>query len=221
MMGGCCLCTSAGRCFEGAHPIGQGALAYELALGVGPEFSADNVLEPLDIIEPGAGGHRFSSAAKLAFRPDSLAEDELGAFFAYTEIPAAGARADIEQALGGGYLLWTPGSLRILAAGFYVDDDLDASVATGGGSGSFASGYVHGEWRPVEEIVAYARVEASAGVGGDDYLELFPEVVRGRTVAGVRFELGERQAVKFEFGDTRRSGKDGEEILIQWSAAFP
>lgn len=210
-----------GLLLQGEHQVGEAALAYEIGLGAGPEYSADNVLEPLDLLEPSVGGHEFSSAAKLALRPDALAEDEIAAFVGYADIPGAGSRADIEQVISGAYLLWTPGRFRVLTAGFYVNNDLRSSSMGGGGTDSFVGGYVHAEMRPAEEVTVYARLEANGGVGGDDYLELFPEVVRGRTVAGLRFELGERQAVKFEFGDTRRSGRDGEEVLIQWSAAFP
>jgi len=208
-----------GLLLQGEHGLGEGALAYEAGFGLGPEFSSDDVLEPLDILEPNAGKHEFSSALKLAFRPDSLDDDEIAAFFGYADIPGAGSRADVTQVLGGAYVVWTPRYLRVLAAGFYVDNDFDSG--TGASDASFVSGYVQAEVVPIEEITAYVRIEASGGVGGDDYLELFPEVVRGRTVAGVRFDIGERQAVKFEFGDTRRSGRDGEEVLIQWSAAFP
>lgn len=209
----------AGGLLQGRKSIGTAEIAYELAIGAGPEMSDDG-LEPFDVLEPSQNDHGFSYAANLSIKPLTNQDRQAGAFFGRFELPSrASSVREADLLVAGAWGLWQHDSLRALAAGFYIHDRIDRATATS--SASFASGYLQGEWQLDRAWTFYGRIEQSSGTSGDAYLALFPNLAKRTYLGGVRLNLNSRHSLRIEFADRDRFASDFKEVLFQWTAALP
>lgn len=211
----------AGLLFDHKHEIEGGAAWRALfSVGQGPRLEADG-LAPWDLFHARRGGGR-AIAARLSYYPDAFGETEFGVFFGGSVIPivlpdfrenrqqVAGVFANVEQ-----------GRWRTVAAVFHVRDRVTSDLAARSGA-SFFNGYGQIEYAFNTLTALYGRAEMTAGGKNDAYLNLSPEFVRHRLLAGVRRALTAHQAVKLEVAASRmQDERRVAQIQVQWSMVFP
>lgn len=208
-----------GLLIQTAKTYRTSSLNVDLGLGAGPELMGQ--LEAMDVLNPGTGRHKLNASLRVAYHPDALGPKVIGAFLGHSRIPGTSlAPKEVELTVAGLYANWEADGVRLFSAAFAVTDRLDR----GNGNdeqGSFVTAYLQGEWNRRPQWTFYGRVEGTRGADNDPYLALFPGFVRDRAVAGVRFDLNEKHALKFEVADVRRKGGRYRQIGLQWSASLP
>jgi hypothetical protein len=206
----------AGLLYDGASRRSAGELRYALALGAG--FDAQ--LEPVDVLSPGEGHHGLNAAARVGFAPGELGTTEFGVYAAYGRTPGDGVAFDENtQTLAGAYATTTRGSLHVTAELLFIHDHfaLAGSVA----HGSFVNGYAEVDYNPHEKWLLFTRLEDSRGEDDDPYLAHFPAFVQRQAIAGARYDVTRRQALKLELGRATRRDDRLDRVFVQWSAVFP
>jgi len=208
-----------GGLLQGRTSLVNSEIDYEFAIGAGPELTAAG-LAPFDVLEPSQHRHGFSYAANISISPSVTPDRRTGAFVGRFELPSKIATVgEAELLVAGLWGLWQQGSLRALAAGFYLHDQLGKAAATD--SASFVSGYLQGEWQRDNSWTFYARVEGSSGTSEDSYLDLFPKFTKQAYLGGIRLNLNSQHSLRIEFADRNRSVNDFKEVVLQWTAALP
>jgi len=208
----------AGALWEGAYARDGAEWRYAAALGAGPELHG--TLDPVNIFSPGAGRHRLSATARLAYAPRAHDADEAGLFIGSARLPGDGNPfTEVRQTVSGAYANWKLGELRVLGEAFFVHNRLEQSG--GRSAASFASGYLQLEYLLGQSWTPYGRAEGSAGARDDAYLARFPLFVQRRELVGLRYELTRRQALKFELSEAHLLADSYRQATLQWSAVFP
>lgn len=209
----------AGAMLQGRRSVGSADLTYEMAIGAGPEMT-DGGLEPFDVLKPSQHDHGFSYAVNLALKPLDARASQVGTFFGRFELPSKiAALRDADLLVAGTWGLWQHQSLQILAAGFYVHDQVREAGARH--SASFVSGYLQAQWQLDTTWSLYGRIEESGGASGDPYLALFPHFTQQVYLGGVRLNLSSRHSLRIEFADRNRLANDFKEVVFQWTAGLP
>lgn len=206
-----------GLLLQGIRAYGEGSITYDLGAASGPTLRSDG-LEPVKVVaHPHVGKPSF--VGRLAWRPDAVAETDVGAFAADSRIPVDIAPADeIEQVAVGSYASLDLSPWRLLGVVHWVRN---ASRNTGSAS-RFVATTVQAEYRTAPAWVLFTRHEATASGAKDPYLARFPDFPKARTVAGVRFEVTRRQALTFEIAShKRRDSVTYLQSALQWSAVAP
>jgi len=212
--GGILPMHQAGLLLEGMFERGDSGLGYSLALANGPEYTGR--LEPWDVLNPSAGEQDVSITLNFF---QEIASGRHGLFANYSKIPSTIAPiVEIKQRIAGGYLDWEFERWTWHASVFYVDNDLVQK--SGSEKDSFFNAYVQGEYRMSEQFRLFGRIEGTAGGEDDAYLELFPNFIEDRVLAGIRFDFASHNALKLEFSANRTQREDFGELSLQWSAQF-
>lgn len=204
---------------EGTWPVGSlGAMDFAAAVGYGPDLGSDS-LEPLDILKPDEGSHQLTSTLRLAYRPDSLAMNQVGAFVGFSDIPSDDPNLrELEQIQSGFFINWVLNTVRLNGAAFFIHDDV--SQLAGRKNYSFTSGYLQAEYRHSEDLTLYSRLEGTADQSNDPYLDRLTEFVRDRMLVGVRFDVARNNAIKLELSYEQRTDQDFAEASAQWALMF-
>ncbi|MEO6697289.1 MAG: hypothetical protein ABIN45_04740 [Gammaproteobacteria bacterium] len=209
----------AGLLVEGTHPLENQEIHYQISLGAGPNLQHHG-LEPVDFLNLNTGAHKFSAAARLSYLPDPVIPNEIGGFAAYTVIPSIHKTIrEIRQTIAGAFGNWEYQPLRLIGEMYFISNDLIADAATA--RASFVSYNLQAEYTLHPNWTVYARAEDTLNANNDPYLDIFPEFIRRRALAGLRFDLTHNQALKLEWAEIRRQDGRFNEIILQWSAAFP
>lgn len=210
----------AGLLIEGAHPLENQEIHYQFSLGAGPNLQHHG-LEPVDFRNlDNAGSHKLNAAVRLSYLPDPVIPDEIGGFAAYTVIPSIHKTIrEIRQTIAGVFGNWEYERLRLIGELYFVSNDLVADSGTA--RASFFNYNLQAEYTLHPDWTLYARAEDTLNAENDPYLDIFPEFIRRRALAGLRFDLTHNQALKLEWAGVTRQHDRFNEIILQWSAAFP
>lgn len=206
-----------GAQLDGKHNTdGGGSLRYELGAGVSGDMD-DEGLESPQIIGPAHRG-RETASFRLTWRPEDGEPATLGVFFGENHLRARDlAFQEVRQNVAGLFGVYPLGELRLLGAAFAVRNEL---LGGSGGAGGFVAAYVQAEY-PLGDWTPYARAEDSRGTDDDAYLDMFHHFVKDRGMAGVRRDLGHKQAVKIEYEQSRAVAGRFNKLGVQWSIVYP
>lgn len=205
---------------EGDVPLSD---ASSIGYSVGAGKSAllrDGMLESPDLVGPQRDGKQ-TIGARLTYSPFEGAPTQAGLFFAVTRIPVENSELDeIRQSVGGVYGNWEHADWRLIGELYLFRNRLAGSGERR--NSTLHNGYLQGEYRFSDKWLAFGRIE-NTGNGGKAMLTLqeFPEFTRKRAMAGLRFDLPHKQALKVEAGRIRRLDDAFSQVQLQWSAVFP
>lgn len=209
-----------GLLWEGTTGAGNGALHYSMGLGAGPVL--DDKLDPFDVANPDDHSHDHETGAivNVNWRPTPHGRKQVGVFAGRTDVEdSAGVFDHTEQTLYGFYGNWHWNQLRLLGAWFRVSNSFEGIKAP---DEDFSAAYLQGEYGLGARTTAYARVETTNDARADAlYLGRFRSFITERTLAGLRIELTDRQALKVELATRESFGVETERVTVQWSAYFP
>lgn len=206
--------------WDSEHWVSGHTINYLLAAGVGPQLTPEG-FDSLDILKPNEGDHRPSFSAALSLQPYESLLSTVGVFGTHTDIPSSRAAVrSVTQWSLGMYAAAQFDRTRIITSLLHLSNEV-RTRAGDADEGSFFTGYAQAEYTLGTDWIMYGRVEGTHGGRGDAYLNLFPDYVRNRTLAGVRYELSRRQALKLELSAVQAFGQRYQEAAFQWSAVFP
>lgn len=210
----------AGILFDGRIGGSNGSeWRYIAAFGRGPNIE-DGELVPWNVTDPKHGGSR-TSALRLSYLPDALGDTEFGIFAGYSQIPIAamGYTRNVQHSAGI-YGNWDQHPFKTTSAWFYVRNQLD-----GGGTqtrNAFSNAYIQIEYAVSDTVKIFARDETTFGAKDDPYLNWFPDFPRRRALAGLRYDIAPKQAIKFEASRRKlQSGLETSVLEVQWSMVLP
>jgi hypothetical protein len=208
----------AGLLAEGTLDRDGGSVNYAFGIGQGPNLESE--LEPVNILEFRNGG-RLAASARLSYRPIDDSAVEFGGFAGYTRIPVAGGTIDeTDQTVAGVFYNVETEKLRLVGELFYVSNRLTGSAPTS--HADFTAGYLQAEYQVHPDWALFGRVEDTRGAKNDAYLDMIPEFLNARAVAGTRFEVARNQALKLELSrNERQDDARFNQVSLQWSMVYP
>lgn len=207
----------AGLLVEGVREHDNRGLGYAFAVAVAPELADE--LEPFDVLDPSSASGGLALAVNVYRQPLVYGPNQYGLFANFTEIPASERGiAEIRQVIAGGYWNWESEAWRLLGSTFYVRNELDQPSTSQ--SDDFVAGYLQAERQLNDEWTVFGRFEKTAASSNDIYLELFPAYARERLLAGLRLNLLDRHALKFEVSNNRGQDDRYWQFMLQWAAMF-
>jgi len=194
------------------------ALYVEASFGAGTKFGG-NQLKNYDIFNPGTGSEP-SSSLRLSYLPNQDLDTEIGIFFVDNRIPTLNTPfTENKQKVYGSYFNSNFDALRLYAAVYWINNELNA--ATENQNDNFYSAWLQSDYRINKNWLPYLRFEHSNGNASSPYLAWFPKFVRDRRLIGLRWDLIENHALKFEYANTTFLQEDSNQWAIQWSMIFP
>ena len=208
----------AGFLLQGLHAVGEGVVQYEAGIASGPRVSGD--FEPVDVIRD-PRFNKLALVARLSWRPDATRDDQYGIFAARTRIPTPSLEfEEIEQDLGGFYLSHELGDLRAFGELFRINHRI--AQGTGKRWPSYWAGYGQLEYKIVPSLwTGFARYEGAGPRLDEEYLAVFPRILKQRVLAGVRWDFLAHHALKLEaLRDKTFTGQAFHGVEVQWSAHF-
>ena len=204
------------------------SFSYSVAVGMGPKLGMMG-LAPVEILRPTKEQGRASATAKLVYKPQEDKMNEFGIFAAYTRIPTEDIFMDmgmgpmltgITQTLAGAEANHEFDKLRLIGELYVVNNRLETADTTD--SHVFISAYLQADYSVTANWILFGRVEHTAHAKDDPYLDLRPEFIQSRTLAGGRYALTSRQALKLELSHSEHQDQaKSRQIAIEWSAVFP
>ncbi|MDO8412479.1 MAG: hypothetical protein Q7S51_01670 [Gallionellaceae bacterium] len=202
--------------------------SYSAAMGIGPKMEMMG-LAPVEILQPTKEHGRLSATARLVYKAQEDKMNEFGIFTAYTRIPTEDVFMDmgmgpmltgITQTLVGAEINHEFGNLRLIGEWYLVHNRLEASSTSD--SHTFSSAYLQTDYSLRANWILFGRVEHTARAKDDPYLDLRPEFVRSRSLAGIRYALTRNQALKLELSHSEQQDQTKfRQVAIEWSAVFP
>jgi hypothetical protein len=203
---------------EGTRDLerGYGSLNYAFALVRGPNMESG--LDPMNILELRNGG-KLAASARLSYRTQDDS-GEFGGFAGYTRIPVVGASFDeVEQSVAGVFFNRETETLRLVGEVFYIGNRLQGGATR---HADFSAAYLQAEYRGHPDWTLFGRLEGSHGTKNNAYLDLVPDFLNTRIVAGVRFEVASHQALKLELShNERQDDARYNQLSLQWSMVYP
>jgi len=210
---------------QGIPLAGGNGSRIAMTFGVGP-FIEDQELNPFDFLDPNDGHRGMSAGLSFAYFPDYIAETNFGLSLSHSRIVVLenpllgiGQEFDINQSVVSLQLDWRKNQWQVLAASYYVHNDTENVDNRFGGW--FVSSYVELQRSSSGRSTVYLRGEHSANTKSADYLNLFPDYVTSRLVAGFRFDFRDNQAITLELSDQDSLQDSFRQLAVQWSAVFP
>lgn len=209
-----------GAQLDGVRPAGEeGSLRYELGLGASGQLDEEGLESPL-IVGPQRSA-KSTASLRLTYNPQEGSLDSFGFFIGRNQIPAKEFDfREVRQTVAGASVNKVVDNLRFTGAVFFLRNELEGG-AMSGTAGGFASAYLQAEYQMTPLWTPYARAEGSNGADDDAYLMLFHHFVKGRGLAGLRRDFGQKQALKLEYARSRIEAGRYNELGIQWSMVFP
>lgn len=207
----------------------QTAWNYGFSFGLAPKFVKDK-LEPHDMLGH-ESDHGLSYNARLAYRPDIFADNQVGLLVGWNDInvdsessPVLADLNDIEQLTIGVFADWRWDKLRLLTSIVQFDHVLNSS--TGPIDDEFFAGYVQLEYETTDDWTVFGRADFASGEDNSAYLSLLPAFIAHRNMLGVRWEFMKMQSLTMEVADSSAPGENSshetfKEVRFQWSAVFP
>jgi len=217
-----------GLLLETSHNINSdGALDFSFAAGTSPMLRQDNeqgstdlVLHPMEIFNPGKGEHKLNLTARMAYRPDTTYNNQLGAFASQVEIAVSDSIVNtIDLSIAGLFAYWEKQNLSIYSSLFFVRDSIDSGITRN--KGSFNSGYIQLDYLLQDDWTLFGRAENTYGKTGDPYLALMQNFSYEAQVAGIRWDITHKQALKLEVSRKQRMNGEFTTTILNWTAIFP
>lgn len=192
-----------------------------IGAGVSPALK-DGALEPMDLFSGHGEALRPAYAARVTWYPDALRDPSVSLVLMHAEVSngTGGARlpafvSHVDENAVGLFVDYPAGRWRVTGGAYRIDVDAD------GGSlprEAFWSGYLQAECEVRPRLRAFARYEGTSDVAQSRFLSVFDAVVESRLMAGVRWDVTQRQALSVEAARTRTATVSGSELRLQWSA---
>jgi len=217
-----------GFLLDSSHTVGDAEVKFIGGFGIGPTF--DTTLQPFDLLDPSNTG-KTAASFRVGYKPEVGNPNQYGAAYGYADIPMITAQIDpvsnvmvdkIRQSVFSAYLNYEKNNFHLLGELFFFDDTV--SGASGSNSYDTASGYLQAEYKPGDggRTILYARYEATPKAAEDGYLSLLPEFSPHQFVAGFRYDITPKQAIKVEAGRTKRQDNlQFNSISAQWCMVLP
>jgi hypothetical protein len=219
-----------GAMFETRQGIGsEGALQFAGGVGASSAWG-DHQYEPVSMTGSSQGEHRFSVSSRLAYMPKYEGDSSAGLLFAHDALYSRSPQllnavdsAHVELTISGAYADWNWNKWRIMAAGYYIDIDLDSPAH----DESFVSGYSQVERVMPHNLTAFGRLEESSRMQESHYVSLFEDhdgdidVALRREAIGLRWDFVRRQAFTLELSHVATLGYRSNEVRVQWSGVIP
>ena len=208
-----------GLLVEGSFlPKDDSEYRYSLSIGYGPELETENILEPLDILDPGAGSHKPSFTINFLYVADTLEKKQVGLFANVLKIPTADKNiGEIEQSIYGIYSKWYWGKYDVISSLFFVSNDI--TLANKKQSGSFNAAYAQLSYQYSLDWKLYGRYE-NLDDQDDPYLNYRLQYPDYRGLLGLRFELNSNQSTRLEFSHDVLNARTFNRLILQWNAVF-
>ncbi len=207
------------------HLPGGHALATAFGAGLAPVMTPDG-LEPLDLLHPDTGRHRFGYQARIAWLADELGDTGAGLMFAHGKINndpeepvLTGVLRHIDQTVIGAYANYSHEPWRASIVAYHVHA-VTLAQATADPVSNFLLSYAQLERDLPFQTRVFAREEFSSHVTRSSYLQLFPEFVSSRVTLGLRWDFMRRQALTGQVSETHVGSRAFGEFRLQWSAAL-
>jgi hypothetical protein len=205
----------------------DGFLDFSFAAGTSPELSEDNeldtagpVLHPMQMFNPNKGNHKLNLTARMVYRPDAIQNNQLGFFASQVEIAVNDLSVNsIDLSIAGLYAYWEIQNLSMYSSLFFAWDIVTSNTVKN--KGSFTSGYIQLDYLLQDDWTLYGRVENTYGETGDPYLALMENFSPEAQVAGIRWDIFNKQAIKLEISRKQKADKAFTSTMLNWSAAFP
>lgn len=204
---------------DSAEDIGaEGNLRYEVAVGASGVLNEDGLKSPAFFMPQRSS--KPTASIRLTYSPSEGGPIMLGAFAGRNQLPAddLAVREDTQTVYGAFGTLDLERS-RLIGAFIAMHNDLDTAGASE--TGRFANAYFQAEYLATPAWTAYGRIEGSFGADGDPYLALFPRYIKNQGVAGLRWDLYSKQALKLEYSRPEIAAGRYEAIAVEWSMIFP
>lgn len=206
---------------EGSVDRDNGSVNYAFGLGKGPELEggAEAELEAMDILCFRHGG-KLAASARLSYHPFGDHAGEFGGFAGYGHIPVSGSTiVEADQTVAGIFYTVQAEKLRLVGELFYVNNSLKNATSM---DADFTAGYLQAEYQVHADWSIFGRLEDTSGAENNAYLQLIPEFLRARTVAGARYEISSHQALKLEISrNERQDDRQFNQASLQWSMVYP
>jgi hypothetical protein len=192
--------------------------------GLAPRFEGRELMAvaPLTGTYRGAGTH---GSLRLEWLPDQTGEESIGLLASRSQVPVvmpAGATSfgsRLDFTLVGGFASLGSSRLKALAAVYGL-----RIAAQGPGAGirdEHLAGYLQLDYAARPDTTVFARHENMSHTNSA-YLAQFPRAIVRRSLLGLRWQLGDSNALSGELGrDTPELGNSFTEVRVQWSAVLP
>lgn len=205
---------------DGSEDIGSdGSLRYELGLGASGVLDEEGLESPA-IFMPQRSS-KPTASLRATFTPTEGGPLALGAFLGRNRLPADELAArEVTQTVYGAFGTLDYENTRFIGAFTVLRNDVEIA-AMGTTTGRFANAYLQAEYQPFPTWTGYLRTEGSSDTDNDPYLVLFPRYIKNQHVAGLRWDLFDKQALKLEYAHPEISAGDYETIAVEWSLIFP
>ena len=217
-----------GFLLESSRTAGDSEINYMAGLGIGPTFNV--TLQPLDLLDPTHPG-KITASFRLGYHPEVGNPNQFGAAIGYARIPLSNALTDpvsnllideVRQTVFSTFLNVEQNKFHLIGELFVFDDHVSGAANTT--RYTTLSAYLQPEYKLGESgtTTIYGRVETTPRAAQDGYLSLLPEFSPHQQVAGFRFDITPKQAIKVEAGRTsRQDGLEFNSISAQWSMVLP
>ncbi|MBI5461467.1 MAG: hypothetical protein HY941_04695 [Gammaproteobacteria bacterium] len=204
---------------DGNENLGaDGGLRYEFALGASGVLSEDGLESPAFFMPQQSS--KPTASARLTYNPTEGGPVTLGAFLGRNQLPADDlAIREVTQTVYGAFATLDLERARLIGAFTALHNVVSAAGTET--TGRFSTAYLQAEYQVTPVWTGYARIEGSFSADNDPYLTLFPRYVRNDHVAGLRWDIYEKQALKLEYSHPEIAAGRYEAVAVEWSMIFP
>ena len=205
---------------DGSENIGdESTLRYEIGLGAGGVLSEEDLESPAFFMPQRSS--KPTASLRVSYSPTETGPLTLGAFLGRNQLPADDLDVrEVTQNVFGAFGTLDLEPVRLIGTVMALRNEV-AVPGMRDAVGRFANAYLQAEYQMTPVWTGFGRVERSAGVEGDPYLTFFPRYIKSQYVAGLRWDLVEKQALKLEYANAELGGDDYDSIAVEWSLVFP
>ena len=212
-----------GALVETRLPIGdEGGLSLQGGFGAGPAMEGQELV-PVEIYEPEGLDGRLSFSLRATYLPSFADDDEIGLIVSSNEIDLTqaayvGPSDHVDLQVAGVFAGWQHGPSRLDAVAYFVRSRFPGA---GEGADDFTAGYLQYRHELGKGFSLLGRLEGSSGTADSAYVALFPDFVKQRVVADLRWDFRPQNALTLEVAGSRAQDAEFREIRLQWSAVLP
>lgn len=204
---------------DGTRNIGaEGGLRYEAALGAGGVIDDEGLESPAFFMPQRSS--KPTASLRATYTPVEGGPVSFGAFLGRNELPTDDlAVREITQTVYGAFGTLDFERGRLIGAVTALYNELETTGTDT--SGRFANAYLQAEYQATPTWTGYGRIENSSGADNDPYLTLFPRYIKNQHVAGLRWDMYAKQALKLEYSHPEIAAGSYEAVAVEWSVIFP